>query len=139
MGYTTNFSGHLALSRPLTIAEAKTLLGYSEDPDSINVVHPDSYLQWVPSESLDAIVFDGGEKFYNYSDWMLFTLHFLSEAEIRANGVIQWQGEDTGDVGLLTVIDNGLTVTKGSVVPKTNFKPLTIHSLAHMALKQVAA
>lgn len=137
MGYTTNFSGHIALSRKLTLAEAKTLLQWAEDPESIDRVHPGNYLQWVPSESLDAIVFDGNEKFYNYAEWMRFVLLFLSEANIEANGTIAWQGESTGDVGTLVVVNNDLTVNKGLGVPRSSHNPLDLDGLAKIALAQL--
>lgn len=70
MGYTTKFKGAITLSRPLTFGEARKLLEFHDDPDIIAGQHPGSYLQWVPTESLDGIVWDGGEKFYEYTEWM---------------------------------------------------------------------
>lgn len=138
MGYTTKFSGCVALSRPLTMAEAKTLLNFNEEPDEIPQPNPGGYMQWVPSKSLDAIGWDGQEKFYDYVPWMEWVCAWLKERGIVANGELHWSGEDATDNGRIVVIENTVTSISGSN-PTKKFKPLTLRELADMALEAATA
>jgi len=140
MGYNTIFSGSLSLSRKLTLAEAKMFLEANEDPDNIDQ-SPGirSYMQWVPSESLDAIVYDGNEKFYDYDKWMQWVLDRLTNMDITAHGSIVWSGESAGDVGVLKVQGNVLTVKKGDAPETPTLKPLTLGRLGEIALQQLTA
>lgn len=137
MGYTTKFNGHIDLSRKLTLAEAKALLEFNEDPDLIKEgEHPDSsYMQWVPSQTLDAIVWDGNEKFYDYEQWMAWLLRWLDARGIKANGQLEWRGEDHSDIGRISIVDNAMEVEKGAPTKASNHKPMTLDKLARMALE----
>jgi hypothetical protein len=137
MGYNTKFSGALQLSRPLTIAEAKVILEANQDPDTINEPHPKSYMQWVPTHSLDEIVYDGNEKFYEYDKWLVWLLAHLDALGVTASGEIFWQGESVGDAGTLSVKDGVLTVAKSQGSKSGAAKPLTLDDLARIALEQV--
>lgn len=134
MGYNTKFSGALSLSRPLTLSEAKFILEANEEPRSIAGNHIGGYMQWVPTESLNAIVYDGNEKFYDYDKWMEWMLGHLASLGIEANGDIVWQGESVGDTGVLSVHANSLTVIKGESKKAGSGKPLTLEALARIAL-----
>lgn len=141
MGYNTKFSGSLKLSRKLTLAEAKEFLEANEDPDKIksSLVNCTGYMQWVPSESLDAIVYDGNEKFYDYEHWMQWVLDRLGKMDVVANGSIVWQGETTGDTGALIVQGGVLKVKRGDVHTPDGNKPLTLARLGEIALKQLTS
>lgn len=135
MGYTTKFTGHIKLSRKLTMAEAKQILEFNEDPDRIPAPHPNSYMQWVPNASLDAIGWDGNEKFYNYTEWLSWLCSWLRERGIETAGLLNWSGEDTDDAGQILVIDG--VVTASTTLKKADrFKPIDLRDLAEMALKQ---
>lgn len=135
MGYNTKFSGALKLSRKLTFQEAAVLLEANEDPDCIVGPHPGSYMQWVPCESLDHIVYDGNEKFYEYLPWMEWLLMRLKELGITANGEIRWSGEDVDDIGTILVIDSVMTSTPGNETSRSpSLAPLTLNHLRAMAL-----
>lgn len=121
MGYTTDFSGGLKLNRELTHKEwlELTALGdsyekelyakYTDTPETI----PDSYLQWVPNKDGTEIVWNGGEKFYDYIHWLRWLIkHYLKPRDIVLNGEIKWQGEEVGDVGLLIAENNKITSKK---------------------------
>lgn len=137
MGYTTEFTGKIQLSRALTFTEAKQLLTWADDPDSIDQPKPEGYLQWVTNSELDAIGWDGNEKFYGYTEWMQWVCDWLKGIGISANGILQWSGEDTQDVGLLTVVDNIATATEQRR-NVDHFQPIDLRELADMALEQVA-
>jgi hypothetical protein len=91
-------------------------------------------MQWVPTQSLDAIVYDGNEKFYEYDKWMAWLLAHLATLGISANGDIFWQGESIGDIGTLSIKDGILTVIKGANSKAGTGKPMTLDGLARMAL-----
>jgi hypothetical protein len=139
MGYTTKFKGALSLSRPLSITEAKLLLQFNEDPEEIDGDHPGSYFQWVPTESLDGIVWDGNEKFYNYTEWMQWLVLWLGARGVNASGELYWSGEEVGDTGVLTVSGASVTASEGRKRGIASAAPLTLSKLGEMALDQLAA
>lgn len=89
--------------------------GYFIDSEYTGVVdqnepptgQPGLWCQWVPTEDGMGLEWDGGEKFYNFVEWMQYIIdHFLKPWGITVNGEIQWQGEEMGDRGLLIVTNN---------------------------------
>lgn len=73
---------------------------------------PGLWCQWTPSEDGSAIQWDGGEKFYNYIEWLQYLIeNFISRWGYKLNGEVCWNGEDDVDSGILSVKDNVLTVT----------------------------
>lgn len=140
MGYTTNFTGAIKLSRKLTFAEAKFLLEMGEDSDCTEARFGiRTYMQWAPTESLDAIVWDGNEKFYDFEACMLKLCEHLLSIGIEADGEIRWIGEDRSDTGQIIVIQNIVSVFKGAKVKVKAGAPLTMSALATMALEQITA
>jgi hypothetical protein len=72
---------------------------------------PSLWCQWVPGNDGRTIEWDGGEKFYEYEGWLEYIIRcFLEPWGVVANGTIEWQGEDSGDMGRLEVENNTLTV-----------------------------
>jgi len=68
---------------------------------------PGLWCQWVPNEDGTAIEWDGGEKFYEYTAWLVYLIHkILAPNGYVLNGTVTWQGEETGDVGEITVKKN---------------------------------
>ena len=139
MGYDTKFSGAVKLSRALTIAEASVILEANYDPDSIQGEHPRSYMQWVPTQSLDHIVYDGNEKFYEYVDWMKWLVNYLKSIGITADGEIDWSGERAGDTGTIVVANSEVTVRDHKTPARGSHKPLTLSGLQAMALDALKA
>ena len=92
MGYTTKFTGCINLSRALTLKEAKELLEIAGlDRAAVReITGTDAYLQWVPTETLDGIVWDGNEKFYGYVSLLRWLCGWLKERGIEANGELLW-------------------------------------------------
>lgn len=138
MGYTTKFSGEIALSKPLSFAQAKTLLEFNEDPDCIPQPHPNSYMQWVPTESLQAIVWDQGEKFYDYTEWLRWLVRWLHDQGIACSGTLYWSGESSNDTGVLTVADGVVTATPSAAPSARAGQPLTMDKLGKMAIAALA-
>lgn len=68
---------------------------------------PGLWCQWTPNESGTAIQWDQGEKFYDYVEWLGYIIeHFLKPWGYVANGEIDWEGEESGDLGTIYVKDN---------------------------------
>lgn len=137
MGYTTTFSGAIALGRRLTMAEAKELLEIAASDDAQKFTGIDAYFQWVPAASLQHIVWDGNEKFYKYIEQMEWLCNWLRQHDILANGNLQWQGEENGDTGSLVVTANAVTAHRTGRSAAKAEKPLTLRGLQEMALEQV--
>jgi len=139
MGYTTRFTGAIALSRKLTFAEAKELLEIRQmDADKTEeITGVRSYLQWVPAETLEHIVWDTGEKFYDYIPLLKWVCRWLKDKGITADGELFWEGEDVGDMGQLVVTNNNVLVEQGEA--KFTPKPLTLRLLGEMALNQITS
>lgn len=138
MGYTTKFIGAIKLSRALTMVEAKQILEAHEDSDDIEGEKPArSYMQWVPTETLDQIVWDGEEKFYDYDAWLQWICDLLKSWGIESNGQLRWSGESTGDTGTLIVHDGVVSIKKDDAPEATSFRPLTMRGLQAMALTQI--
>ena len=91
------------------------IVDYNKPPTT----QPGLWCQWTPSEDLNAIVWDGGEKFYCYVEWLVYLINkILAPNGYTLNGTVTWQGEDTGDVGEIFVEDNKVFMQewKGSKV-----------------------
>jgi hypothetical protein len=68
---------------------------------------PGLWCQWVPNEDGTEIVWDGGGKFYYYTEWLVYLIHkILAPNGYVLNGQVTWQGEETGDVGEIYIENN---------------------------------
>jgi hypothetical protein len=153
MGYRTYFEGSISITPPLSheeIAYLKTFagtrrmnrregpyfakddgdLGQSRTPGIINFNEPPEgqpglWCQWVPTDDGTELEWDGGERFYDAPEWMMYLIdHFLRPDCLAAlkvpgivgghilNGTIKAQGEEMNDRWLLIVKNNKVT-TRG--------------------------
>ena len=146
MGYTTTFSGSIAAVPALTAEETAYLRKFNEtrrmdrvkgpyfvggsgfhgqgsdgdirDHNTPAEGQPGLWCQWVPTEDGSAIVWDGGEKFYDSAEWMTYLIeHFIgSDPKAKSelpflqghtlNGEIIAQGESFDDRWRLVVTNN---------------------------------
>ena len=84
-----------------------TIVDFNQQPST----QPSLWCQWVPNEDGTAIEWDGGEKFYAYSEWLFYIINkILAPNGYTLNGTVVWQGEETGDVGKIHVVNNVITV-----------------------------
>lgn len=68
---------------------------------------PGLWCHWVPTEDGWGIEWDGGEKFYDYVEWLVYIIkNFLAPKDYVLNGTIEWAGEDDDDRGIIKVVDN---------------------------------
>lgn len=78
---------------------------------------PGLWCQWVPNEDGTAIVWDGGEKFYFYTEWLQYLIHnFLAPWGYALNGQVEWNGEEPGDQGVIHVRDNEVRAVYDEIV-----------------------
>ena len=76
---------------------------------------PGLWCQWTVEQQFEGgeyvLVWDGGEKFYNYVEWLKYLInHFFEKWGVKLNGEITWEGEDSKDMGKIIVVDNDVTV-----------------------------
>jgi len=84
----------------------KSVINYNGSPTG----QPGLRCQWVPNEDGTAIEWDGGEKFYDYIDWIKYLVdNFLGPWGYKVNGEVNWSGEEAGDTGTITIKDNVVT------------------------------
>lgn len=98
----------------------QTFKGQGHTPDIVDYNHspsgqPGLWCQWVPNEDGTAIEWDGGEKFYDYTEWLAYLVeHFLKPWGYKLTGSVEWQGEERGDFGTIKVTKNKITVSDTS-------------------------
>lgn len=93
--------------------ETRDIDDYNGPPEG----QPGLWCQWEPNEDGTAIHHDQGEKFYHYVEWLKYLIHhFLAPWGYVLNGSVEWDGEEQGDVGRITVKANEVTVKKGRIV-----------------------
>ena len=79
---------------------------------------PGLWCQWIVEHGdVQVLQWDGGEKFYNYVEWLKYLInHFFEPWGVLLNGEIDWYGEDRSDIGKIIVKDNVVTVKEGKLV-----------------------
>ncbi len=89
------------------------ILDYNRPP----FTQPGLWCSWRPSQDGEFIVWDGGEKFYNYVPWIKYLIDsILSPRGYTLNGEVHWTGEDNNDVGVIFVRNNKVSFATGKVV-----------------------
>lgn len=85
------------------------IIDYNQPPET----QPSLWCHWIPSEDRKHIVWDGGEKFYYYIEWLKYIINnFLIPQNYTLNGNIKYCGEDITDFGVIFVVDNNILVKK---------------------------
>jgi hypothetical protein len=83
--------------------KSEDVLNYNSPPAG----QPGLWCQWIPTLDMQGIQWDGNEKFYNYVEWLEYIIeNFLKPWGFTLNGEVEYQGEDPGDTGFITVKDN---------------------------------
>lgn len=78
---------------------------------------PGLWCQWVPTEGGDGIEWDGGEKFYDYVEWLEYLVeHFLKPWGIEIRGRVRWQGEEDEDRGVIVADGRDVTTRRLKLV-----------------------
>ena len=101
--------------------QEKNIVDYNKEPST----QPGLWLQWTPTEDRLSLVWDEGEKFYSYTEWLVYLIYkVLAPNGYVLNGSVLWEGEDFGDNGTIFVEDNKVFVQekqgdKVEVTPQT--------------------
>ncbi len=132
MGYTTYFSGEWDLNKKLDDVTHKLLDKLNEE-DTRQVdnstqhllkegeAFPGYWCGWVPDEDGETILWDGGEKFYDYEEWIQWIItKVLDPRGYVLNGKVYWSGEEDDDVGIIKIENNIVLATPGSVYYNTD-------------------
>jgi hypothetical protein len=77
---------------------------------------PGLWCQWVLENDGTELLWDGGEKFYNYVEWLQYMItKFFNPWGIKLNGTIEWHGEDRSDMGQIVVTDSVIKILVGTI------------------------
>lgn len=83
--------------------EDYSVIDYNKPP----IGQPELWNQWIPTEDGSAIVWDGNEKFHEYTAWLRYIIdHFLKPWGYIVNGTVHYSGEECSDSGTITVTNN---------------------------------
>ena len=78
---------------------------------------PGLWCGWCITEDGSRLEWDGGEKFYNYVEWLEYLIkHFFEPWGRKLNGTIYWYGEDRSDQGKIEVKANKVKISRGEIV-----------------------
>lgn len=89
------------------------VINYNRPP----ITQPGLWCQWVPTDDGSELVWDGGEKFYNYVKWLEYLIDkILAPRGYSLNGECKWFGEDRDDVGVIVVENNKVTIRECRLV-----------------------
>lgn len=112
MGYNTDFDGSFKLNKRIEPMHQKILDNYaSDDSRGADPQAPDSYCQWVVSSDGMSIEWDGGEKFYEYVEWITYLVdNLIKPWGYVLNGEVAWDGEERGDIGTIVIKDNEVAI-----------------------------
>lgn len=87
-----------------------TIINYNRPPST----QPGLWCKWVVSEDGTRLEWDGGEKFYNYVEWLKYLIdNFFAPLGYVLNGNVEFQGEDYDDFGTISVEDNIVDIQYG--------------------------
>jgi hypothetical protein len=116
VGYTTKFSGQVAIEPPLTGEQVLFLQHFAgQDHRKSGYMNvPGYYCQWEPDAEGTALEWDGGEKFCDSVEWMRYLItnfiaggrHEYFPTPRTVNGTILAQGEEASDVWRIIVVNN---------------------------------
>jgi hypothetical protein len=122
MGYNTDFSGSFKITPSLSETDLAFVEKFVEGGPSYAKDRgwpkaPNSWCQWIPDPSGNFLRWDGGEKFYLYTEWLEYLIkNLLAPRGYSLNGFVTWDGEESGDVGKIEVVNNHITVKPGAIV-----------------------
>lgn len=98
--------------------EGKGDFGQDDEPNVIDDNKPPStqpglWCQWIPTENKKGIEWDGGEKFYEYVEWIIYIIDkILKPNGYILNGEVKWQGEEMDDRGKIIIKNNKVTTVE---------------------------
>lgn len=93
-------------------AHEASVVSFNEPPGT----QPSLWCQWVPTEDRIGIEWNEAEKFYDYVEWLEYLIEKVLEPRgYVLNGDVEFQGEEVGDHGVISVNGNLVAVVKVEV------------------------
>lgn len=84
-----------------------SIINYETPPYSV----PSLKCHWTISYDGKSLEWDGDSSFDNYIDWLLYLIeNFFAPNGYILNGYVEYQGESDGDAGVISIMDNGVSV-----------------------------
>lgn len=82
--------------------------------NSPSSTQPGLWCQWEVTENGKYLKWDGGEKFYDYIEWLRYIQdNMLKPWGSSLEGTIKWKGEDSSDRGAILAIDGEIISKEG--------------------------
>ena len=111
------FNGDLGIDGAYFVGEADDCFVGGRDTSIINGNSAGNQLglwcQWIINNN-NELVWDDGEKFYNYVEWLEYLIeHFFAPLGYALSGTVYYEGEDPDDFGKIVVDDNFVKVVYG--------------------------
>lgn len=104
------------------------IIDFNQQPST----QPSLWNQWTPTEDGMGIEWDGGEKFYSYTEWLVYLIHkVLAPNGYILNGVVEWDGEDRGDIGEI-IVENNRIYTQELKGEKIEMTPQNASNLGYV-------
>lgn len=112
MGYTTDFEGNFVLA-----SEEQNLdESFEEFVKKAKHTNGLSYCQWILTYSHKQgnihyykLMWDGGEKFYDYVEWLTYLINTYFKNS-TLSGLVYFTGEVVKDSGVIKILDNTVKV-----------------------------
>ncbi|MBO2945622.1 hypothetical protein JJQ72_16710 [Paenibacillus sp. F411] len=87
-----------------------SVVDHNEPP----ATQPGLWLQWVPTEDRQSLVWDKGEKFYEAGSWIIYLIErILSPKGYVVNGIVNAQGQHRDDRWRIEVKGNKVSIKCG--------------------------
>ena len=110
MGYDTRFEGYFEITPPVPSTLQNEINKFCRERHNYED-YPSIWCDWIVSES-NIIEHNGGEKFYNYTEWITYLIeNYFEPNSHKLNGEVRWRGEDFDDIGKI-VIENNIVKEK---------------------------
>lgn len=88
------------------------------------ISQPGLWCGWVRNEEGTELIWDGGEKFSYYIQWLEWLIkNIFDKWDIKLNGLMFWKGEGNNDNGGITVMDSVVTVNTYTDEEFSTFSP----------------
>jgi hypothetical protein len=89
--------------------------GFVVDHNRPPRTQPSLWCQWTPNEDGTEIAWDEGEKFYSYVAWIEYIIEKILEPRgYSLTGNVNWTGEDSNDIGVISIVENKVTIHTGT-------------------------
>lgn len=98
---------------------SESFFGQHKDASIIDYNQPAStqpglWCHWTPNQDGTSIEWNGAEKFYNYIEWIEYLINkLLVPWGYVLNGEVEWDGEDSSDMGMIIIENNVVNIKIG--------------------------